>query len=130
MLVAALVFACLFAWLGFRLSERARAATGRAPWGIPSPLWAVVCFAVGVIGLVLLLVARATTRGSPPPTAVGPGQWTASSPPPPSVAPAGWYADPGGAHQLRWYDGVGWTAHVSDQGARSDDPLPPRPPAP
>ena len=28
--------------------------------------------------------------------------------------PIGWHADPSGRHLLRWYDGDGWTAEVSD----------------
>lgn len=43
-------------------------------------------------------------------------------PPPPSTA-AQWLADPAGTHELRWWDGTGWTLHVSDGGATSDDPL-------
>lgn len=35
----------------------------------------------------------------------------------------GWYPDPSGNHELRWYDGNAWTAHVSDRGEQShDDP--------
>jgi hypothetical protein len=35
----------------------------------------------------------------------------APAPPPPPTAPAGWYPDPYGEHQLRYYDGSGWTEH-------------------
>ncbi len=38
-----------------------------------------------------------------------------------SVA-AGWLADPGGAHELRYWDGAAWTDHVSDQGVAAVDP--------
>ena len=38
-----------------------------------------------------------------------------------SVA-AGWLADPGGAHELRYWDGSAWTDHVSDQGVAAVDP--------
>ncbi len=44
----------------------------------------------------------------------------------------GWWAtDPTGRHQLRYWDGAQWTAHVSDQGQVSADPVdgPPAPPA-
>ena len=44
---------------------------------------------------------------------------------------AGWLADPGGAHELRYWDGTAWTDHVSDQGvAAVDPPAGPLPPPP
>lgn len=36
----------------------------------------------------------------------------------------GWYRDPSGRHELRWWDGANWRDAVTDQGHRSDDPLP------
>lgn len=39
------------------------------------------------------------------------------------LAPAGWLADPAGRHELRYWDGVAWTAHVSDAGTPSEDAL-------
>lgn len=43
-----------------------------------------------------------------------------------------WLPDPTGRHQLRWWDGVEWTEHVSDDGDTATDPpgadLPPPPP--
>jgi hypothetical protein len=38
--------------------------------------------------------------------------------------PARWHADPTGRHQLRYWDGRAWTAHVSDRGVAATDPLP------
>jgi hypothetical protein len=36
-------------------------------------------------------------------------------PAPPTVrVPAGWLADPMGEHELRYWDGAGWTSHVHD----------------
>ena len=35
---------------------------------------------------------------------------------------AGWLADPGGTHELRYWDGAAWTDHVSDQGVAGVDP--------
>jgi hypothetical protein len=44
----------------------------------------------------------------------------------PMVATAAtWAADPAGRHELRYWDGLAWTAHVSDAGAVSQDPLEP-----
>jgi len=34
-----------------------------------------------------------------------------------------WYPDPGGKHELRYYDGTQWTENVSDHGRQSTDPL-------
>ena len=39
------------------------------------------------------------------------------------AAPPGWLADPAQRHQYRYWDGRQWTATVSDDGARSSDPL-------
>jgi len=40
-----------------------------------------------------------------------------------AVWPAGWLADPTGRHELRYWDGTAWTAHVRDAGAQSGDPV-------
>src|SRR4051794_38229054 len=40
------------------------------------------------------------------------------------MADAGWHFDPSGRHEFRYWDGTGWTDHVSDNGAQSTDPLP------
>ncbi|HUP86574.1 MAG TPA: SHOCT domain-containing protein [Acidimicrobiales bacterium] len=53
--------------------------------------------------------------------------------------PAGWQPDPFGRHEVRYWDGSAWTAHVSDAGVTGTDepvpspdgaPPPPPPPAP
>jgi len=44
-------------------------------------------------------------------------------PPPPSANPAGWYPDPSKRHELRYWDGLAWTANVSDAGVPSSDAL-------
>jgi hypothetical protein len=44
---------------------------------------------------------------------------------------AGWKSDPFGRHELRYWDGGAWTAHVSDAGVQgSDEPVPSDPAAP
>lgn len=40
-----------------------------------------------------------------------------------SEHPANWYPDPTRRHELRYYDGTAWTAHVSDRGITGSDPL-------
>ncbi|MGE3810264.1 MAG: DUF805 domain-containing protein [Candidatus Nanopelagicales bacterium] len=53
--------------------------------------------------------------GDQPDPQPAPPSWTPSAPPQPasSVPAAGWYADPAGSGQLRYWDGGGWTAHLS-----------------
>ncbi|MGV8083612.1 MAG: DUF2510 domain-containing protein [Coriobacteriia bacterium] len=36
---------------------------------------------------------------------------------------AGWYPDPADRHEIRYWDGMTWTEHVSDQGDVGVDPL-------
>jgi len=42
-----------------------------------------------------------------------------------STTPPAWHPDPAGRHQLRYWDGAAWTAHVSDNGIQGSDPLQP-----
>jgi Protein of unknown function (DUF2510) len=42
-------------------------------------------------------------------------------------AAAGWHADPFGRHQLRYWDGSKWTAHVADDGVTASDSPKPSP---
>lgn len=45
------------------------------------------------------------------------------------TAAANWYPDPTQRHQLRYWDGTTWTAHVSDNGITAHDPPQATPPA-
>jgi len=105
-----------------------RAGTNKALW-IVLPI--VGIFICGLVGIAAGIVWFASTRakvvgamsGGVPATAVPFG----SSAPVPSsgssVAPPGWSGDPAGRHELRYFDGRDWTAHVSDGGTQSQDPL-------
>ena len=42
---------------------------------------------------------------------------------PAPVVAAGWYADPQQRHELRYWDGTGWTNHVADRGVAGTDPV-------
>ena len=42
---------------------------------------------------------------------------------PPNGTPAAWLPDPAGRHEYRYWDGGGWTEHVSDDGDASTDPI-------
>ncbi|SFF50072.1 PH domain-containing protein [Blastococcus tunisiensis] len=46
------------------------------------------------------------------------------------MADASWLPDPGGMHELRYWDGRAWTEHVSDRGTTGQDPLPAELPPP
>jgi hypothetical protein len=37
--------------------------------------------------------------------------------------PAGWHPDPTHRHESRYWDGAGWTEHVSDAGVTGTDPV-------
>ena len=39
------------------------------------------------------------------------------------VVAAGWYSDPVERHELRYWDGTGWSHHVADHGVAGTDPL-------
>lgn len=43
---------------------------------------------------------------------------------------ASWLPDPSGAHELRYWSGLGWTEHVSDRGTQGQDPPPAELPPP
>jgi hypothetical protein len=62
---------------------------------------------------------------SPSTTELGARGWTmptaAETPPP--VRPAEWLPDPQGSHELRYWDGTRWTAHVADRGVQATDQL-------
>lgn len=60
-------FAVVFAFLGYRISQRYRLIRGVTPWKIPSPLWAVICGVFQAFGIILELVAEVTTRPQPRP---------------------------------------------------------------
>ena len=55
-----LLLAC--AVFGYRISVRHCAVRGVTPWRFPSIVWALICFAIGPIGLIVELLAGATTR--------------------------------------------------------------------
>jgi hypothetical protein len=154
-IVTSLVFAFLFAALGYRMSRRHRLVRGVTPWRLPSAVWALICFVLQPFGLIVEIFAQATTRPAiPPPARVptypgpvargaafgtgGPASVldvspaappVPAGPPPPasdsSGRPAlfGWYPDTTGRHELRYWDGRGWTAHVRDGDRQATDPV-------
>lgn len=65
-IVASLVFACVFAALGYRMSHRHRLVRGVTPWRLPSGVWAVICFFLQPFGIIVELFAQATTKPAVP----------------------------------------------------------------
>lgn len=61
--------------------------------------------------------------GLGPPGAPGAAAGSAPPVPPPPAPPRSWLPDPGGRHELRYWDGTRFTEHVSDGGKISTDPL-------
>ena len=51
-----------------------------------------------------------------------------TSPPASAAVEPGWHRDPRGEHELRYWDGQNWTAHVSNGGVQSTDQLAEAPP--
>jgi len=60
--VVSLVFAFVFAGLGYRMSYRHRQARGVTPWRLPSGLWALICFFLQPFGIIVEILAQATTK--------------------------------------------------------------------
>ena len=71
LLVSFLLLLAFSIW-SFSLARRFRDRNGVAPWHLHPVLWALIGFVLGLIGFLLLLVARATTRPVPP-ASPGPG---------------------------------------------------------
>lgn len=61
--------------------------------------------------------------GGAPPAAVPIAAPAQPQAPQASAPAASWVPDPTGRHQLRYWDGSAWTAHVSDNGVASQDPV-------
>lgn len=92
--------------------------------------WWLLLWLIPVVGWIIMIVWLATA-GQIGPNQYGPDPKTLPEPPMPGSAstafsgnaPAGWYPDPAGRHELRYWDSIGWTEHVSDKGITSKDPI-------
>ena len=102
-----LVLAVVFAMVAYRTSESFKKTHQVTPWRIPSWAWAIIGFISLLLWVILYLIARSTTN---PPAPVAP---SASAP---NAAPPGWYPDPRNAHEMRFWDGSGWTSRVENGG--------------
>jgi hypothetical protein len=78
---------------------------------------ALTLFLGGVALMVVVAVRRHRARRLQPGSTTQPGTRRYGA------TPAGWFADPGGCHELRYWDGQEWTEHVSDNRIQTADPL-------
>jgi len=114
---ALLIVGAIFGVLAFYASERFKKRHGVTPWKMSSWLCAAIGFLSLLLCAILMAVASHQTRaklrvphdGLPFPT--------------PSAAPPAWHPDPTGHHAFRYWDGYGWTEHVSDGTTNSIDQL-------
>jgi hypothetical protein len=102
----------LFIALGFGVAayrdvKKFEAKHGKGPWGGSPPMWGIVVFFFGLLGILLLFLAERNTKkqlqmnapwsqphfGAPVGYGAPPGQW---SPPPAPPAPGDWSAPPPG----------------------------------
>ena len=98
-LLISAAFAVVFAFLGYRISQRYRMIRGVTPWKIPSAVWAIICGLFQAFGIILELVAEITTRPQPRP------QPTPNATTPNATAPTRppftyWRAAPGSADTI------------------------------
>jgi hypothetical protein len=94
------------------------------PGQVPPPAGPPAAAAYGP-GPVGTFPAQAGPPGSPAAGTFPAQAPPVTPPPPPAAIPAGWYADPSGAFSLRYWDGSGWTGHVTAaDGSQAFDPPP------
>ena len=70
-------------------------------------------------GVTQALVLDPASAPAPPSPALAPPPPAAPAAP---ATPAGWFADPGGIHEHRYWDGTRWTEHVANAGVSAVDP--------
>jgi hypothetical protein len=140
----------VFGMLAFMRSNAYRRRTGNSPWHIHPLVWGIVSvfvtFLVTLMSIVfvaifgtLLSIFAWSPRSQPsreqsaaddsqyrdmsgysPVSEIGPTAGPAR-PSPPVTALRAWLADPTGRHELRYFDGSGWSEHVADAGVISVD---------
>jgi Protein of unknown function (DUF2510) len=103
-----LVIGLVVGYFAYRSSEKFKWRNNVTPWHIPSLVWGLIGFLSLLLCVILLLIARRTTK----PVAISDGAPTAATPAP----PPGWYPDPMSEHEFRFWDGSQWTDRVEDGG--------------
>jgi hypothetical protein len=100
--------------------EWARARQNKTLWVVLIAVGFVLC----AVGLVIDLVYLLSIRPQLDRVAARPGVAVAQVAAVAPVAPQpGWYPDPHARHELRWFDGLRWTEHVSDGGVTATEPV-------
>lgn len=123
LLLVELLIGVIAAYLAYGAARRFEARAGVAAWHLPAGVWAFIFFLSWLLGLILFSLAKATTRRRAAPPATGSWQYPVGPAYPVEPAPmAGWYPDPGRHHELRYWDGKGWTSHVRDGAVQGTDP--------
>lgn len=61
-----LVLGCLIAVLAYREAKKAVETHGKGPWGLAPGVWAVLGFFLGLIGLLLLVIAKRSLEKEAP----------------------------------------------------------------
>ena len=92
-----------------------RAHQNKTLWVVLIAVGFLLCLVGVVIDLVYLLSIRPQLDRVAGRAGVGAAQAPAVAPQP------GWYADPHARHELRWFDGLRWTEHVSDGGVTATE---------
>jgi hypothetical protein len=88
------------------------AKAGRTGWAVGIAV-ALLVWPISLVSAIVYLTAvHPGTSGIP----------ASAATPVASVAAPGWLADPSGRHQLRYWNGIAWTEHVSDNDVVTTDP--------
>ncbi len=149
-LVFALVFSLLGYRMSVRHRAARGVTPWRLPSAVWALICLVFQFMGIALEILAELTTRPAVPAAPPapepiapypysyaPPAATPGEAVASEalpepepvyPPPPAdgegrSALFGWYSDPTGRHELRFFDGRGWSEHVADAGTAGTDAL-------
>lgn len=126
-----LVLGVMFGVLSFARTNAYKQRTGRSPWHIHPVVWGVASVFVAVFGTLLSIIAchpyRSRTAAASAhqvaaysaPSGLGATREVPSGSP--AAPAAAWLPDPTRRHELRYFDGSGWTEHVSSGGTISVD---------
>jgi hypothetical protein len=114
-----------------RLAGTAGAECYRAPFDSTTyvAMWSIL--AIVILTTAAYAFYRRNQKLAPRAATHTPSQLIATPPSPPKSpgpqsAPSGWFTDPFSRHELRHFDGVSWTSHVSDADTLGNDPPGPR----
>src|SRR5271166_4228449 len=113
-----LTLGAVFGVLSFMRTNAFKQRTGTSPWHIHPLVWGLASVFVAVFGTLLSIIACSTSPQAARRRHAGAGSPVAGLRAKPLTA---WLPDPTGRHELRYYDGAGWTGHVANGGVISVD---------